>query len=377
MSSKSKLFAIFAAVSLSTLALACGPDSSGDPDARVTIDAADSIDAAVTIDSAVTFDAPVSIDAQVFDSAPDYDAEPTFDAQTFDAAPPTHELRINEFVVTPTSGEALELYNPGASGVLLDGWTIDHETPTKLSTYTINASQTVPATGYLSLTDSEVDLGVESSMLANSGALLTLRDETGAAIDVLGYGIMGDAPTTIYNWSTARVSTTGNDADDFNVDQSPTLGAVNDAVAPTLGTTAVVINEWHFEDAEEDTDFVELYNTTASPVPLNDWMLFVLGDEYIFGDVSIPANGFLVLGEVDFPDFTFTDEANGWIYLFDASLARVHQVTHTGATYDDPAISYGFMPDGDVTQHYGVDAAVQGWEVMVPTSGTANALTSK
>ena len=63
-------------------------------------------------------------------------------------------------------------------------------------------------------------------------------------------------------------------------------------------------------------------------------------------------------------------------YLFDEGFDRVHQLTW-GAGGDAPiavdgSASIGFLPDGNVAQHWGLDAASQGWGTLAPTPGTAN-----
>ena len=83
------------------------------------------------------------------------------------------------------------------------------------------------------------------------------------------------------------------------------------------------------------------------------------------------ASAFHVLAEADFPEFASNSSQSGTLYLFNPSGVRLQQVTYRQIT-SDGTVSYGFHPDGDVTQFYGTDPAVQGYEELTPTSGSAN-----
>lgn len=133
------------------------------------------------------------------------------------------DVLINEFVATPTSAEAVELCNPTGSDIDVSGWTLNWG----YGSATINAGQVVPAGGYLVLTTANAP----GLSISNAGTVLSLIDTAATVIDQVGYGDDGAAPKPEYNFSTARVpdcTDTDDDANDFNTDETPTLGAAND-----------------------------------------------------------------------------------------------------------------------------------------------------
>ncbi|NOZ72442.1 MAG: hypothetical protein GXP38_11120 [Chloroflexi bacterium] len=267
---------------------------------------------------------------------------------------PDHVV-INEFIATPTSAEAVELYNPTANDVDVSGWSIDGST--------INAGQIVPAGGYLVLSDANTSgIGI-----SNAGEVLELVDANGVIIDQVAYGSAGGAPKPFYNTSTGRApdgTDTDNDAADFNWTASPTLGAANDQAAAALGSS-VVINE---VDPNAGSAFIELYNPTAAAVDLGGWMIAVDDDYWIPAGESIPAGGFWVLNEADFPAYFSLGASKDNVYLYDATGVRVDQIGWSTA----PASSWNRLPDG-AGPNDGYDDATSQLIAMSPTPGSSNA----
>ena len=237
---------------------------------------------------------------------------------------------INEFIATPSDSEAVEICNTTDAEIDISGWTMDGAT--------INAGVVVPANGYVVLDDNNTSgIGI-----SNAGEVLELVDDGGVTIDLVGYGDDGGAPKPEYSFSTARVpdcATTGDDGIDWNTDESPTLGAANDGPAANLGGSTVTINE---VDPNNGVAFIELYNSGDTAVDLSDWRISVDDSYDIPTGQSIPAGGFWVLDEADFPGFFSLGASKDNVYLFNAALERVDQVGWDAA----PGSSWNRLPDG-------------------------------
>ena len=124
------------------------------------------------------------------------------------------DVLINEFIATPTGSEAVEIGNTTDAEIDIGGWTMDGSA--------INAGVVVPANGYVVL-DVKVAPGLG---ISNGGEVLELVDDGAVTIDQVGYGDDGGAPKPEYNFATARVpdcATIGDDAADWNIDESPLL----------------------------------------------------------------------------------------------------------------------------------------------------------
>ena len=250
-----------------------------------------------------------------------------------DTANPGDAL-INEFIVTPTSSEAIELCNATSVDLNLSGWTIDWG----YGSTTVNDGVTLPGHSYVVLDDNNTG-GIS---LSNAGTVLTIKDVDGTAIDQVGYGDAGGAPKPEYKFSAARTpdcTDTDNDAADFNTDESPTMGAANDAPASALGSTTITINE---VDGKAGEAFIELYNSGDSDVDISGWRISVDDSYDVPAGTTIPAGGFWVLEEADFPRYFNLDEDGDNVYLFNSSLERVDQVGWDQAA----GSSWNRLPDG-------------------------------
>ncbi len=248
------------------------------------------------------------------------------------------KILFNEFIVTPTSSEAIELCNPSDSSIDIGGLVIETLSASGTVTTTINAGVSLPAHGYVVIDDNNTD-GIS---LPNAGAELSLKDDTGTVLDTVGYGSFGAAPKPEYKFSTARTpdcSDTDDDAADFNTDPTPTMGATNDAAASKLGSTTVTINE---VDAKPGEQFIELYNSSDAAVDISGWRISVDDSYDIPTGTSIPAQGFWVLDEADFPRYFNLGENGDNVYLFNDQLERVDQVGWDAAAGG----SWNRVPDG-------------------------------
>jgi uncharacterized repeat protein (TIGR01451 family) len=284
---------------------------------------------------------------------------------------------INEFVATPTSAEAIELYNPLLFDIDVSGWTIDWV----YGSTTITTGQVVAAGDYLVLTNDNTG-GISVS---NDGTVLSLITGT-LTVDSVGYGDDGGAPKPIYNFSAARVpngTDTGDDAADFNLDTSPTLGYANDGAAADLGGSPIRINEIMPDGdpygSAEGVAFIEFFNDSESPVDIGGYMLQVDDDYYFAGGTVIAAHGFYTVsgttisGGASF--FTLDDDGDN-MYLYDATGARIDQIGWDSRTdVVTNGESFQRVPDG-APPYDGYNWANSGGNVTLfqipPSEGVTN-----
>ncbi len=222
---------------------------------------------------------------------------------------------INEFVAKGT--EWIELYNPTGAAVDIGGWQL---TSGSGLNYTITTGTVLPAGAYVSFPTG-------GAFLSNDGDVIHLYTST-LEVDAVGYGYSGGAPLPISAYSTARVpngADTDDDARDWNMDNTPTQAAANDAPGVTLGTS-VSLNEFDNYPVSGN-DKVEIYNPTTQVVTLTGWFLSD-GDAVapIVTTKSVDPGGWVVLEEtIDWiatMDFASSDVG----YLFMPDLTRVDQL---------------------------------------------------
>lgn len=144
------------------------------------------------------------------------------------------EVMINEFMATPLVGsDWIELYNPTASTVSLDLWTI-----------TDGAANAIDLTGKAIMAHDYLVLEF-SNKLNNAGDVIFLNDPT-TTVDSITYGTWDDgntadnAPAPEAGQSAGRYPDgwdTDNDSADFRIFTSPTQGAPNTIVPEIVSAT--------------------------------------------------------------------------------------------------------------------------------------------
>jgi len=151
---------------------------------------------------------------------------------------------INEFMadndetldVAGKSPDWIELHNPSAESVPLEGWTLGDEAFTADLT-----GREVSANGFLLLYANDEDLGFK---LSKDGEALVLAAPNGVSATV-NYGDLDE------DKSAARVSDCCVGDDCWSVSSSPTPGSTNTPV-PVITFAAVTLgSEWTFLDEEE------------------------------------------------------------------------------------------------------------------------------
>lgn len=237
---------------------------------------------------------------------------------------------INEFVAKGT--EWIELFNSAGDPVDISGWTVTSQvggTAGPLN-YTVPGGTVLPPGGYYTF-------NTGGDRLSNDGDVIVLSEPGGVApADAVGYGTLGGAPIPASGYSCARTPNgwdTDDWARDWNLDDSPTQGAANDAAPVALGSS-LILNEFdNYPVAGNDR--VEVYNPTDTAVDLNGWFLSD-GDAVapIVTHPVVPPGGWVVLEEtVDWTvsmDFASADVG----YLFLPDRTRVDQIGWYGE-YED------------------------------------------
>ena len=195
----------------------------------------------------------------------------------------------------------IELHNPTTNAVDAGGWFLT-DVPNAPRKFRIADHSIIAAGGFLWFTEADFN---QAALGTNAFAL----DARGDAV----YLFSGDASTNLTGYShgfafgpAARGVAFGRHVNSLGDEQFPaqlarTPLAMN--AGPRFGP--VVINEIHYHPPTPEDEFVELKNTSGSPVPLydptrptNGWQVSGLSFTFPAG-VSLPANGLLLLTRGD------------------------------------------------------------------------------
>ncbi|MCK4667763.1 lamin tail domain-containing protein, partial [Candidatus Dependentiae bacterium] len=171
-----------------------------------------------------------------------------------------------------------------------------------------------------------------------------------------------------------RISNTGNYANDWNRDPTPTFGAVNDASAVNLGSS-IVINEYQ-TNATSGTNILELYNPTGGDIDVTGW--FFTDSDATYSSIgtltgTVTASGYLVFTR-DLTTPSANVSINGdAIYLYDSTGVRVDQ-----ASDYDYSIASGNtgqrVPNGTGGTNDGYNWITSGFTDQEPTWDATNNL---
>ena len=280
------------------------------------------------------------------------------------------DLHINEFIVTPTGSEQIEIYNSSGSSINLLAYDLIIGGSSWADTCSLPNSD-IAAGGYFILNSGNVAW----SNLPNEGARLVIVGASSTE-DSVAYGTFGGAPAPIYNFSCARLSDTGNHALDFNIDVTPTMGTANDVIGNAFGTGDVYINEV-FPDSVGgwDNQFIELKNFGSGPVDISNHIIYVDDDYTIPSPTIIDPNGLYFLPHSSFPQHFFLSESYDNVYLMNASGERVDQM---GYSYYHPDTSYGVWGSETRTVFDGYSYGTStDFHMMTPTPNAANGIVNK
>jgi hypothetical protein len=207
------------------------------------------------------------------------------------SVPAPASITFNEVLAHTTApvGPQFELYNSSPAPIDINGWYLSND-PLDLEKFQITGLPAIAAGGYAVI--SAAAFGGAFDLSPNGGQLiLTAAD--------LATGQQRGYQTSI-TYGAADLDTThgpftNSAGDDVFVElASPSLGAANSG--PRIGPIA--INELHYNPASGFVEYIELHNPTSNPVSLNGWS-FGTGVTYTFGNVSVPAGGYLLVVPVD------------------------------------------------------------------------------
>ncbi|MBU2542114.1 lamin tail domain-containing protein [Patescibacteria group bacterium] len=268
------------------------------------------------------------------------DQTPDSDSQT---PTTTIELKINEFVPNPSSGnEWIEIYNPTTSSVDLAGWKL-FDAVGEIATPT----STIDGLGFF-----VVELS--SSKLNNTGGdSVILKDSNDTIIDSISY-------VNVTKGNSIARSVDG--AGSFAETTSPTYGLANQITAPivqqptsggggggsytsapavTFNFSDLVINEIVSDPSDNSVEFVELYNNTGSSIDLANWWIEDGSESRTNLTGSISTHGFKL---VESPKGNLNNSGD-LIILFSPTGKEIDRVTY--GTWDDGNTSDNALSPND------------------------------
>lgn len=211
-----------------------------------------------------------------------------------DTLPAPGTVKINEALCYPGVGgdQFVELRNTTGDFVDISGWYLSDDA-VNLTKYRIAAGTAIPPFGYVVLTASAHfnnagDTGALVRFTLNrAGENIFLSSGSGASAG--GYRESEDFGAAEQGVSFGLY--TKSTGTDFVAQKTVTSGTANSG--PRTGP--VVINELNYNPAGSGLEFIELFNTTSSPVALDGWK-FIDGVTWTFpASTTIPGYGYLVV----------------------------------------------------------------------------------
>jgi hypothetical protein len=227
-----------------------------------------------------------------------------------DPAPPSRPgIVINEALThtDPPAVDVIELYNPTASPVNIGGWFLSDslQNPKK---FVIPATN-IPAGGFVTFSEANFNVGTNGFALGSDGDDVWLF--SGDGVNLTGYA-HGYSFGPAANGVTFGRYVTSVGEDHFVSQSANTLGANN--AGPLVGP--IILSEVHYHPLSvtagtngwnnTEDEFIELENTSGSPVPLydpsyptNTWRVRGGVDFNFPQGVTVPAHGFLLVASID------------------------------------------------------------------------------
>jgi DNA/RNA endonuclease YhcR with UshA esterase domain len=280
-------------------------------------------------------DVPIEIDD--VETPPVDDVEDDIDDVV--ETPPVHNgiIIINEFVSNPDVGnEWVELYNAGTTTVDLTNWEL-HDGVGLIA----NVSSTLIAMSSFFVVE------LSSAKLNNSGDKIILLNASGTVANTIVYGDWEES-TVIAPGKGESVARILDGGAEISITTAITKGEQNNIVLPHVDTPSsvdtsppaetqqccvftgdIVINELVSDPADDQEEFIELFNTTNASISLDGWSLEEGSESVTQLEGNIGARDFFVIEK---PRGNLNN-AGDIIILFDPSNQKIDQVTY--GTWDD------------------------------------------
>ncbi|VGO12931.1 hypothetical protein PDESU_01485 [Pontiella desulfatans] len=312
-----------------------------------------------------------------------------------DPVPEIAGIKVNE-ALTHTDQpqrDTIELYNPGAQMVDLGGWflTDDRDLPQK---WTIPAGTLISANGYQVFYEGHyvsTNLEFSANEFGSAFSLGSTGDDVYLFSPTLGYS-HGFSVEGAFNGISFGRYLTSQGEEHFPSQQQFTPMATNSE--PLVG--AVIITEIMYNPAEGSHEYIELFNASASAVPLHDpanptntWELGGIGFAFPTNHIAIGAGqALLLVRDTTTPEWfrsTHGIPPEVQIFTYDGKLDNggetltlrapdepVQTGTHAGkvpyvvidrVAYDD-AMPWPAEPDGDGYSLERIDGAAYGNDVI-------------
>jgi len=331
---------------------------------------------------------------------------------TVHAATVTHVVIAKiQIVGTSAKDEFVELYNPTDAPVSISGWRLSKQTAsgTTANLLTTFPDSTIASKGALRIASSDYAGSVTADLtystqnsIAAGNTILLYSDNGNTVIDKVGFGsatnVEGSAAPNPESgqvlsrrYANEQIQDTDNNAADFELTgaipveapptpppENPTPVASGGGVPrPALAQTgALRINEFVSDPADNDTEWVELFNTTTATISSDGWTLANGTGQVTALSGSIKAGGFLVVTQ---PKGQLNNSGDA-IIIKGPSGETVDQIAYgdwnagesnAPAAKDPNAVAR--IVDGESTNNDAADFAL----TTTPTKGLPNGITEE
>ncbi len=298
----------------------------------------------------------------------------------FDLADLTRPLRITEIMYNPSGGDAfefIEIQNLGSTRMDLGGMSVEGVAFVFPNGSTIDAgsriilASSLNPSGFAARYPGVFVFGTFDGTLSNGGERLALQDRNGQTITSVSYNDENGWPLSPdgRGYSLEFIDATRDPNDPANWRASPNPGGTPGSGPASSPPPVVRFNEVMAENVSavlngsSHPDWIELYNSSGSPVALAGWSLSDDGNprQYVFpAGVTIAPGGYLVI----WCDALASDPGlhTGFglnrdgesLFLYDAATNRVDAI---GFGLQLPNYTVGLSP---------------AWGLNLPTAGGAN-----
>lgn len=251
---------------------------------------------------------------------------------------------------TTTTGFSIELLSPSFDNNLGSSWKASDNSggnPGVATVADLTAPNLVSASA-IGLTS--VDVQFDENLDQTTAEILTnysidngIGNPVAATLDGVDNSLVHLTVSTLSSGINYTLSTSG--VEDISGNASTLQNASFNYIVPP-SVDDVIVNEIMYNTPSSDEEWIELYNTTGSPITLtSNWMLENTNPSwaYNFGGEVIPANGFLTIqvgssGAFPFtPDVIFNTSSNKLVNSSSTISLKFLTITVDEVTYDDGA----------------------------------------